>query len=137
MAKAAEAVQGQITFLYYHQVEPAARFYGEMLGFDLVEDQGWAKIFRIAESAYLGVVAGDKAYHTPQEKNAVLVTLVVGDASQWYDELQGRGVQLLSELEQREGIGIRCFFLKDPGGYTLEVQQFLRPEQVAVFGGAG
>ena len=131
----AGVVRGQITFLYYHEVEPAARFYGEVMGFDLVEDQGWAKIYRVAESAYLGVVAGDRAFHTPQESNAVLVTLVVGDASQWYDELQGRGVRLLSELEHREEIGIRCFFIEDPGGYALEVQQFLRPEQVAVFGG--
>jgi catechol 2,3-dioxygenase-like lactoylglutathione lyase family enzyme len=129
-------VQGQITFLYYHEIEPAARFYEEVLGFDLVEDQGWAKIYRIADSAYLGVVAGDKAYHTPQEKNAVLVTVVVGDALQWYDTLKRKRVPLLSELEHREEIGIRCFFLEDPGGYTLEVQQFLRPEQVEVFGGA-
>ena len=62
--------------------------------------------------------------------------LVVDDASQWYDELKGRGVHLLSEPQDREEIGIRCFFLEDPGGYALEVQQFLRPEQVAVFGGA-
>jgi predicted enzyme related to lactoylglutathione lyase len=136
IAKSVEAVLGQITFLYYHQIEPAAQFYGEGLGLDLVEDQGWAKIYRVAGTAYLGIVAGDKAFHTPQEKNAVLVTLVVDDASQWYDDLKGRGVHLLSEPQDREEIGIRCFFLEDPGGYALEVQQFLRPEQVAVFGGA-
>jgi catechol 2,3-dioxygenase-like lactoylglutathione lyase family enzyme len=134
MAKSTEAVQGQITFLYYDRIEAASQFYGEVLGFDLVEDQGWAKIYRVAGGAYLGIVAGDKGFHTPQEKSAVLVTLVVNDARQWYEELDGRGVRLLGELRDREEIGIRCFFLEDPGGYSLEVQQFLRPEQVAVFG---
>jgi predicted enzyme related to lactoylglutathione lyase len=129
----ATGVQGQITFLYYDQIEPAAAFYHQVMGFELVVDQGWARIFRTSGSAYLGVVAGDKGFHTPQERNAVLVTLVVDDASRWYRELKGRGAKMLSELEHRQEIGIRCFFLQDPGGYTLEVQQFLSPGQAEIF----
>lgn len=36
-------VQGQITFLYYRQIEPAAVFYGEVMGLELIEDQGGPK----------------------------------------------------------------------------------------------
>jgi len=119
-------VQGQITFLYYRQIEPAAVFYGE--------DQGWAKIYRVGGNAYLGIVAGDKGFHTPQERNAVLVTLVVNDIEGWYERLKSRGVKLLTELQHREEIQIRCFFLEDPGGYSLEVQQFLKPHLAELFG---
>ncbi len=126
-------VQGQITFLYYREIEPAAVFYSEVMGFELIEDQGWAKIYRVGGNAYLGIVAGDKGFHTPQERNAVLVTLVVSDIEGWYERLKSRGVKLLTELQHREEIQIRCFFLEDPGGYNLEVQQFLKPHLAELF----
>jgi predicted enzyme related to lactoylglutathione lyase len=128
-----QGVQSQITFLYYGQIEPAASFYEETMGFELVVDQGWAKIYRTGGNAYLGVVAGEKGFHSPQEKNAVLVTLVVNDVAGWYDRLKRLGARMLSELEHRQEIGIQCFFLQDPGGYTLEVQQFLSPYQAEIF----
>ena len=131
----AKGVIAQITFLYYHQLEPVVSFYEEILGLELVEDQGWAKIYRVHGDAYLGIVAGGKGLHSPQRDNAVLVTLVVDDAAHWYTELNRTSIEMLSELENREEIGIRCFFVRDPGGYTLEIQQFLNPKQIETFGG--
>jgi predicted enzyme related to lactoylglutathione lyase len=130
-------IHSQITFLYYRQIEPAATFYGETLGLELVEDQGWAKIYRISGSAFLGIVAGEKGFHTPQERNAVLVTLVVDDVPGWYDQLKRLGVKLLSEMKHSPEIGVLGFFLQDPGGYALELQQFLKPRQQEVFGCTG
>ena len=114
-------------------MEPAASFYEQVLGLERVVDQGWARIYRIGGSAYLGVVAGEKGFHQPQQKNAVLISLVVDDVSQWYDALRARGIKLLSGLQHKEDIGLRCFFLEDPGGYTLEVQQFLEPRLAEIF----
>lgn len=130
----AKGLVAQITFLYYHQLEPVIPFYEEILGLERVEDQGWAKIYRVHGSAYLGIVAGEKGLHTPRDENAVLVTLVVDDAACWYAELKKTGIEMTSQLENRSEIGIKCFFVKDPGGYTLEIQQFLRPKQIEVFG---
>ena len=129
-------VQAQITFLYYARIEPVASFFEEVLGMERVEDQGWAKIYRVGGNAYLGIVAGEKGFHQPQDKNAVLITLVVGDAAQWYDRLKERGAKLLSGLQHREEIQILCFFFQDPGGYTFEVQQFLKPQLAALFAAA-
>ncbi|HSJ59484.1 MAG TPA: VOC family protein [Anaerolineae bacterium] len=126
-------VQSQITFLYYHDLEAAAAFYGNVLGLEMVEDQAWARIYRVSGNAFLGIVAGEKGFHRPQEQSAVLVTLVVDDVPGWYEHLKSQGVKLLSELQHREEIQIRCFFLEDPGGYTLEIQQFLRPDLVRLF----
>ena len=121
-------IESQITFLYYSDLEPIASFFQNTLGLDLVGDQGWAKIYRTSSAAFLGIVAGDRGLHRPQEKNAVLITLVVDDAAQWYAYLREQGVSLLTQLQLRDEIGIRCFFFEDPGGYTFEVQQFLDPD---------
>jgi predicted enzyme related to lactoylglutathione lyase len=126
-------VDSSITFLYYHEIQPVALFYEDVLGFELVEDQGWAKIYRMGGNAFLGVVAGEKGFHQPQDRNAVLVTLCTGDVSGWFEHLKGRGVKLLTEVQEREEIQIRCFFFQDPGGYTFEVQQFLKTDLVKTF----
>jgi catechol 2,3-dioxygenase-like lactoylglutathione lyase family enzyme len=126
-------IQSQITFLYYHEIEPIASFYEDVLGLELVEDQGWARIYRSSGNAFLGLVAGDRGFHKPQEKNAVLVTLAVADVPRWYRYLQDQGVKLLTEIIHSEEIQVQCFFFEDPGGYTYEVEQFLKPELSQVF----
>ena len=126
-------IQSQITFLYYDEIEPIARFYEEVMGFELVEDQRWAKIYRVGSDAFLGIVVGEKGYHRTREKSAVLVTLVVDDVLGWYEHLKVNGVRPLTDVQDREDIQIRCFFFDDPGGYTLEIQQFLKPELVDIF----
>lgn len=129
----AATIYSQITFLYYDGLEPAASFYEEVMGFQLVEDQGWARIYRVGGNAFLGIVAGEKGFHRPQPRNAVLLTLVVDDVPGWYRHLAARGVKLLSGVQDRPEIQIHCLFFEDPGGYTLEIQQFLRPDLVATF----
>ncbi len=126
-------VQSQITFLYYRDLQPISRFYQDIMGFTLVEDQGWAKIYRVNRNAYLGIVDEARGFHKAREKNAVLITLVVGDVFWWYDYLRHKGVKILTELREIEDIQVRCFFLEDPGGYAIEVQQFLEPNVAQVF----
>lgn len=126
-------VQSQITFLYYKEIKVIAAFYEDVLGFELVEDQGWAKIYRASDHAFLGLVAGEKGFHRPQEKNAVLITLAVDDVPGWYRYLKGKGVDLLTEIQHSEEIQVRCFFFQDPGGYTYEVEQFLKPGAAKIF----
>ena len=134
MAQGKRCIRSQITFLYYHELEPVDRFYRDVMGLELVEDQRWAKIYAIGRGAFLGIVGGEKGFHEPQDENAVLVTLVVDDVFAWYDYLEERGVNLLTHVRDVEDIQVRGFFLADPGGYTLEIQQFLNPEIAAVFG---
>jgi hypothetical protein len=103
------------------------------MGFELVEDQRWAKIYRITGSGYLGIVAGEKGFFKPQKHNAVLLTLLTQDVNDWYERLKSKGVKLLTGIQEKRDIQVRCFFLEDPGGYALEIQQFLKPAQVKLF----
>jgi predicted enzyme related to lactoylglutathione lyase len=126
-------VQSQITFLYYRDLQPVSKFYEEIMGFELIEDQGWAKIYRVNGNAYLGIVDEEKGFHKAQEKSAVLITLVADDVFWWYDYLKRKGVKILTKLREVEDIQIRGFFLEDPGGYAIEVQQFLKPDLARIF----
>ena len=127
------SVQSQITFLYYRDLQPISRFYQDIMGFTLVEDQGWAKIYRVSGNAYLGIVDEKKGFREAQEKNAVLITLAVEDVFRWYNYLRHKGVKVLTQLREIEDIQVRCFFLEDPGGYAIEVQQFLKPNVARIF----
>jgi predicted enzyme related to lactoylglutathione lyase len=128
-----EKIQSQITFLYYQDIEQAASFFQQVLGLEPVEDQQWAKIYRLSGNAFLGAVSGEQGFHQVQDQSAVLITLVVDDVRWWYEHLKSHGVKLLSELQHREEIQIRCFFFEDPGGYSYEIQQFLKPDLINIF----
>jgi hypothetical protein len=127
------AAQSQITFFYYRDLEAAARFYAQTLRFELVEDQQWAKIYRVAGRAFVGIVAGDKGFRRPQDYNAVLLTVLVNDVDAWYAYLREHEVKFLTEIQDKPEIQVRCFFIEDPGGYAVEIQEFLRPDLVKIF----
>ncbi|MBN1485378.1 MAG: VOC family protein [Chloroflexia bacterium] len=128
-----KAFQSQITFFYYHDLQPAVDFYEQVMGLECVEDQGWAKIYRTGGNAFLGLVDGSRGFFQAQEKNAALLTLVVDDVEAWYSYLQAQGAHLLRELKYHEDIQVQGFFLQDPGGYVIEIQAFLKPELAEVF----
>ena len=130
-----ERFDSQITWLYYDDMAGADAFFREVMGFERVVDQGWAKIYRTGRDAFLGAVAGDRGFRKPQQDAAVLITLVTQDVDGWYGYLEERGTKILTGIENREDIEIRCFFFQDPGGYAFEVQEFLEPDAVEMFHG--
>ncbi len=127
------SLQSQITFLYYRDLERAARFYEDVLQLELCDDQGDARIYRVAEKAFVGIVDGVKGHCQPQEANAVLITLISEDVEDWYAYLKECGVKLLTEVKQPESFPVQCFFFEDPEGYQYEVQRFLDPETARQF----
>ena len=127
------AVHSQITFFYYPDLAEAAPFYTDVMGFELVDDQQWAKLYRVAGSSFMGIVAGENGFRRPQDYNAVLLTVCVNDVATWYEYLKAKGVKLLTDIQEKEDIQVRCFFFEDPGGYALEIQQFLRADMIEIF----
>ncbi|MFT4044476.1 MAG: VOC family protein [Gordonia sp. (in: high G+C Gram-positive bacteria)] len=120
-----------ITFFYYPDIEPAARFYEDVLGLELVLDQGLARIYRVAGVAYFGIVDGTKGRLPHQERSAALLTIVSDDVEQWHERLAELGVADLSEILH----GVYCdhFFFADPWGYAIEIQRFRDPEIAKLF----
>ena len=118
-------VEGMITFLYYKDLKKAVEFYEDTMGFKLATDQGWAKIYKVAEKAHIGLVDEMRGYHKSSPTKPVMITLLVPDVDAWHSYLKGKNVEVLSEPHDVKELRIRCFLLKDPEGYVIEVQEFL------------
>lgn len=116
--------KGLITFFYYKDLRRAADFYQNIMGFRLVQDQRWAKIFQVAENAYVGCVDGSVGYHKPSEKKPVMLTVVVDDPDAWYSRLKKHGVETINEPHDEKDLNLRIFLLRDPEGYVVEMQKF-------------
>ncbi len=127
------AVGATIVNLYYAELDRAVRFWRDGLGFPVEVDQEWALLLRLATGSFLGLVDGSRGHLRPQPASAVLVTLVVDDLSRWRERVGAAGAAGMTEIERREDLGIERFFCRDPGGYALEVQRFLRPAERAIF----
>lgn len=118
-------VKGLIPWLYYRDLPGAMRFYEEVMGFEMVVDQGWSKIYRIREGAYVGLVDGEKGYHRPSDTKPVIICLNVHDADAWYRRLKERGVEIEEQPKESERLKIKVFMFKDPEGYVIEIQESL------------
>lgn len=113
-----------VTFVYTDDLDASASFYGDILGLELVLDQGACRIFRIAPEAYLGVCR--RGRRAPQP-DGVIVTLVTDDVDGWHDRLTTRGVVFEGPPRDNDDFRIRHCFLRDPAGYLLEIQRFDDP----------
>jgi lactoylglutathione lyase len=118
------SIEGMITFLYYKDLPPVARFYEEILGLKLVIDQGFAKIYKVAGDAHLGIVDETKGYHRANPIKPVEITLLVSDVDAWYQKIRSMGVAALCEPRDIEVPHLRMFLLQDPEGYVIEIQKF-------------
>lgn len=124
-----DAPYAAITFLTYEKIQDGEHFYGDTLGFPLVEDQGWAKVYRICAGAYVGLVsARGKALERPVG-SGTLLSITVDDVDAWYERLKGLPeIEILNEPAMVPGIPVYSFFFKDPGGYRIEIQALTNPE---------
>ena len=125
------AAETAITFFYYDDIHAVAPFYEETLGFELVLDQGMARIYRAAPNCFFGIVDGNKGHLRHQPRSAVLLTLVSEDVAGWHARLSAAGVPNLGPIQR--GTYCEHFFFEDPAGYAIEVQRFHSPDVAALF----
>ena len=120
-----------ITFFYYDDLAAIAPFYEQTLGFELVLDQGMARIYRIAPGSFFGIVDGNRGHLRHQPRSAVLLTIVAEDVAGWHARMQAAGVAKLGPI--LTGTYCEHFFFEDPAGYAIEVQRFRDPKVAALF----
>lgn len=126
-AAALPPIAGQVTFLYFNDIDAAARFYGGTLGLAKTFDLGWVRIFALSPTSSVGLVDGKSGAHRPAAEKPVMVSLVVDDADRWYAYLKGRGVEIKEPPSDGTRVRVRAFGFSDPEGHTLEVFQWLEP----------
>lgn len=123
-------IDSQITFLYTHDLDAAAHFYGTLMGLPLWLDQGGCRIYQVSSTAYLGICqAGPSEAQTVdqarRQQGNVIFTFVTEDVDAWYDQLRAVGVTFEKAPAINEKYRIYNCFFRDPSGYLLEIQRFL------------
>jgi catechol 2,3-dioxygenase-like lactoylglutathione lyase family enzyme len=111
-------------FYYYSDLEAAARFYGEVLGFDTVADYGFAKILRLAPTSYLTLVDVTKGMHSADEPKTVAIAILTDQLDEWFAYLQAEKVPMKHQLRVKGGSAHDGFVAIDPEGYLLEFERF-------------
>ena len=114
-------IYSQITFFYYDNLVGACNFYENIFKFEIVQDQKMAKIYRAGKS-FFGVVDGGKGSLRAKPDNAVMLTLIVDNVSEWYQYLKANNVKEIKKLTS--GTYVESAFFEDPGGYIIEIQKF-------------
>lgn len=111
-----------ITFFYYKDLQTAMDFYQNKLGFKLLIDQGWSKIYQVSSTSCIGLVDEKRGFHKSSTKKPVIFCMRVSDVDEWYRFLQERAIAPEGKPEDNLELKIRAFFVSDPEGYVLEFQ---------------
>ncbi|MCP3939772.1 MAG: VOC family protein [Actinomycetia bacterium] len=111
----------QVTFVYVGDLARSAAFYGDLLGLELVRDQGACLIYRAATDAYLGVCD-----HRPPDPGGLIITLVADDVDEWAARLTSAG-HTVDGPHINERFALYHCFVRDPDGHVVEIQRFDQP----------
>jgi lactoylglutathione lyase len=122
---AVEGVEGLITFTYYNDLEKAAEFYGEKMGFELVIDVDFARVYKVSGSSHIGIVDGERGFMRPKEDKPVMISFVVEDIDGWHEYLRGNGVDIFQPPKEASYLRMKTLLLRDPEGYVVEILEFL------------
>ena len=128
-------VQANVVFLYYRDVPAAQRFYEDIIGLTLTVDQGFAKIYQVSPTSFIGLVDESQGLHRASEAKAVTVSFVTEQIDEWYAYLQSKGVKMRGPIGNATRHPTRGFVAYDPEGYYLEFERFLdHPQNAALLG---
>lgn len=119
-------IKATILWLYSNDVHAMSRFYAEVMGFDLIVDQGWAMIHQSSQSGFIGPVDGAKGMHAWTEDKAVMVSLLTSDIEAWFAHLneEDRFAMRDADIGIEDRAGARVFLGRDPDLYLIEFDAF-------------
>ncbi|TFF87829.1 MAG: VOC family protein [Promethearchaeota archaeon] len=111
-----------ITFFGTEDLDNTTKFYQNILGLDLYKDQGVCKIFTISAQAKIGFC---EHMEVVLEEKSPIITFITQKVDNVYKKLRDKGIEILNPPKLNPKFQIYHFFLKDPNGYTIEIQKFL------------
>ena len=114
--------KGIITFFGAVDLDEIDRFYSKTLGFNVFMDQGICKIYEIPGGGKIGFCT--HVPPTPGEKTPI-ITFVTEEVDTVYSHVKKMGYSPLEKPKKNPRFPIYHFFVKDPEGYTVEIQKFV------------
>jgi catechol 2,3-dioxygenase-like lactoylglutathione lyase family enzyme len=124
------SIHSTISWLYYKDLLGMQNFYQDVLGLEVVADQGWTKIFRVSRTGFLGIVDERRGMHSFSEEKAVNVGFILEDLEAWFAYVKENKPFALHEDELGTGPEGRykAFVGYCPEGYYLEFDHFYSHE---------
>ena len=119
-------IYGTITFFYYKNLNKAATFYEQVLGFEKVIDIKLAKVFKVHVGSHVGLVDGNIGYLKYNEYKPVMLSWFSDDINGWYNKLLEQGVEIEQLPEKKDYLEMKTMLFRDPEGYLLEILQWLK-----------
>ena len=117
------SISDQITWRYTEDLQRSGDFYRNVLGLQLIRDEGAARIYRVREGSGIGIcLAFDDRVVEPAGS---MISLVTEDVDGWFEYLKRHNVTLKGPPHRLEKFGIYTFFAEDPDGYVIEFQSFI------------
>jgi catechol 2,3-dioxygenase-like lactoylglutathione lyase family enzyme len=119
-----------VVWLYGNDVEAMRGFYEDVFGFELIVDQGWAKILATSPTGFIGPVDGTRGMHSWTERKGVTVSFITDDVDAWFEHLRDQPAFELRtpEVIDESRAGARIFVGSDPDGYFVELDQFFQTD---------
>ena len=115
-----------ITWLYYKDILHMQGFMEDVLGLEIVADQGWTKIYKGSDTGFIGLVDERRGMHSFSEKKAVNVSFILEDVEGWFNYCLDH--QPFNLRSKELGIGpenkYKAFVGFDPEGYYWEFDTF-------------
>lgn len=111
-----------ITFLYYNDLDYGAHFIESVLQVPMIMDQGFAKVYQLSTTSYLGIVQKKEA--SPYNGDT-LISLNTDDVAQEYKRVKELDVKALKDITSFPSIPLRSFFFQDDEGHRFEIQEFI------------
>lgn len=120
------SIHSTITWLYYKDLLGMQNFYQDLLGLEMVADQGWTKIYKVSQTGFLGLVDEKRGMHAFTLEKAVNVGFIIDDLEGWFEYAKERKLFELYEEELGVGPEIRykAFVGFCPENYYLEFDRF-------------
>ena len=119
-------IQATVLWLYYQDLSSAQLFHEGLLGVKLLVDQGWAKVFPISSSGFIGFVDGKHGLHKATKQKCVTVSFITNDIDAWFQRAKAwDSFKLLTPQINYESERVRLFAGTDPEGYYFEWDTFL------------
>ena len=113
-----------VVWFYYKDMPAIQAFYEDVMGFDLIVDQGWTKIYRISPSGYMGLVDEQRGMHNFTEKKAVTMSFWTDRIDDWYAYVSTNDSFEMRSEKVEATDRYRAFVAYDPEGYYLEWNVF-------------
>ncbi|QMS85150.1 VOC family protein [Candidatus Xianfuyuplasma coldseepsis] len=119
-----------IVFLYYDNFAYGTMFMEDVLEVQLVMDQGFARVYQISSTSYIGIVQ-KQVHHN--DAGSTLISLNTATLQEEYNRIQQLNVENCTEIQYMKQIPLHSFFFEDKEGHRFEIQQFDNDENLKQF----